>query len=106
MSLFSSFAGVLVVTVSLSGSSDSHEIVVLQETLNGVSVAPVVMQVADCEQSRKKVGTGTIVIPRLELHVKPIEKELIPEDEEPTGFCAGTFGSPGRSPQCHFQLLA
>lgn len=106
MSLVSSLAGALVITVSLSGSLDSHEIVIVQQTLHGTSVAPIVRRIADCDQSRNKVGSGFIIIPRLERHVKPIEKERAPDVEEPSGFCASTFGPPGDSPRCHLQLLA
>lgn len=105
MSMFSSLACALIVTVSISGTSGSREIRVIQQVSHASSVRVTAQPVADCDQSSNSTASS-FLIPLLELHVKPPRKKPATEDDGPTGFCAAFSGPMGGGPRCDFQLLA
>ena len=105
MSLFSSLAGAFVITVSVSGSPDSRVSIVSPPAPHTTTVRAAILQVAECDQSRKKTITR-FVIPLLELDVTPPRKKPDADDDGPTGFCAAFSGPMGSGPRCDFQLLA
>lgn len=105
MSMFSSLACALIVTVSFSGTSGSHKIQVVKQVSQASSFRVSAQPVADCDRSSNNTASS-FSIPRLEFHIKPQKKPLDSRDEEPTGFCAAFSGPMGGGPRCDFQLLA
>ena len=105
MSMFSSLACALIVTVSISGPSGSHKIQVAQQVSDASSFRVSTQSITDCDQGSNSTASS-FSIPRLEFHIKPQKKPLDSRDEEPTGFCAAFSGPMGGGPRCDFQLLA